>query len=103
MFDEGIGNLCSAFIQRAHQVNTAPGRVHLSPEDPVCRTGGETQTAMDAIEVKFIGSVRHPRAVLDSVCLPDQRRVSFFSSKRIPHRSVRRWAVLVVFPEALYR
>jgi hypothetical protein len=51
---ERIGNSSATFVQRTHQVDSTPRRIHLAAKHAICRTRGKTQTAVNTIEVKLI-------------------------------------------------
>src|SRR5262245_37630514 len=51
---ERIGDARAAFVKRTHQINAAARRIHLTAEYAIRRAGRQTQSAVDAIEVKLI-------------------------------------------------
>ena len=51
---EGVGYRGAAFVERPHQVNPSPGRIHFVAEDTVGRAGRQAQPAVNTIQVQFI-------------------------------------------------
>src|SRR5205814_1936463 len=82
VLDEGIRDFGTALIERPHHVNAAARRVHFAAQHAIRRARGQTKTAMNAIEIKLIGFVRHRRAVPDSFCLRDRRRNESGTARR---------------------
>ena len=80
VLDERIGDLCPAFVERAHQVDSAARRIHLAAEYAVCRARRQTKATMNAVQVELLFSaiIHHRCAFQGSDVLQD--RISVFIS-----------------------
>lgn len=87
MFAEGFRDACPAFIQRAHQIDSAARRIHFAAEHAIRRARRQTQSAVNAIEVKLI--LRRCGGQ-GSVSFPDRTCVSCPASNALLHRERRR-------------
>ena len=110
MLDEGIRDLRPAFIKRAHEINAAARRIHLTAEHSISGARRETQAAMDAIQVQrrffyvLVANFFHRRHdAPGSTGLPGRTHPSFFSSNHIRLHLTRRLELRAAIPDAPFR
>ena len=83
-----IRDLRAAFVVRAHQIDASARRIHLAAEYAVRRTRGQTQTAVNAVEIqRWFSFFLRQHGVRRSIDLRDRTLLSFSSSARIRYPS----------------